>query len=299
MTSQHIGETAAVGTAILWTFSTLAWTSAGRHIGALAVSFIRLTIAITMLMVCGLFARGLALPTDAGARTWLILGLSGLMGFFVSDLCLFKAFLLIGPRLSLLVLSLSPPAAALLSGYFLADSLSARHWLAMGITLAGIVWVVLEQPETQRQPHERRKLQLGLVLGVVAAVTQAIGMVLARQGIGNYDAVAATLIRILGAMVGYLVLLTATRRWSPVLAATRHRRTMLILTLGSLVGPVAGVALCMVAIRNCNAGIVSTIIGTMPVLILPLTILLYRERVSLRAAGGAMVSVAGVALLVL
>ena len=39
MTNQHIGEWAALATAMLWTLSALAWTSAGKHIGALAVSF--------------------------------------------------------------------------------------------------------------------------------------------------------------------------------------------------------------------------------------------------------------------
>jgi drug/metabolite transporter (DMT)-like permease len=74
---------------------------------------------------------------------------------------------------------------------------------------------------------------------------------------------------------------------------------MPILMLGTLAGPVVGVVLFMIAVRHCNAGVVSTNVGTMPVLILPFTILLHREPVSVRAVGGALVSVAGVALLVL
>jgi len=72
-----------------------------------------------------------------------------------------------------------------------------------------------------------------------------------------------------------------------------------ILTLGAMVGPFAGVALSLVALRYAPAGIVATLIGTMPVLILPLSVLLYHEKVSLRAVGGAVVAVAGVAMLML
>jgi len=72
-----------------------------------------------------------------------------------------------------------------------------------------------------------------------------------------------------------------------------------ILTLGATVGPFAGVSLSMVALRYAPAGIVATLIGTMPVLILPLSVLLYHEKVSLRAVGGAIVAVAGVAMLML
>ena len=102
MTS-HCGELAAIGTALLWTLSALAWTSAGRRIGVVSVCVIRLVMAVLLLALYGQLTRGLALPVDASARQWWILGLSGWLGFFVSDLCLFKAFQLIGPRLSLLL----------------------------------------------------------------------------------------------------------------------------------------------------------------------------------------------------
>ena len=118
-----------MGTALSWTLSALAWTAAGRHIGAIAVSSIRLALAMLYLMAYRQLVHGSALPADAPAQTWAILGLSGLMGFFVSDICLFKAFLLIGPRLSLLVLSLTPPLSAILSWLFLGEGLLARHWL--------------------------------------------------------------------------------------------------------------------------------------------------------------------------
>jgi drug/metabolite transporter (DMT)-like permease len=305
--SAYLGELAAIGTAMLWTLSALAWTSAGRHIGAVAVSFIRLGIACLLLAAHGQLARGLALPSDASARTWLLLSTSGVMGFFVADLCLFKAFLLIGPRLSLLVLSLSPPITAVISQRYLGEPLEPRQWLAMGITLVGIAWVVLEQPDADGAPHPWRHSWLGVALAVLAAVAQSVGLVLSRDGMRewdpvaaqfvNYDAAAGTFIRILGAMVPYLVLLTLFGRWPQIRAATARPREMAILTFGAAVGPYAGVILCMVAVCHCNAGVVNTILATMPVLILPFSIFLHGERVSPRAAGGAAVSMLGVALL--
>jgi drug/metabolite transporter (DMT)-like permease len=299
MMTSHPGELAAIATAMLWTLSALAWTSAGRHIGVIALSFIRLAIAGVLLAAYGQYTRGLALPVDATARAWWVLGLSGFMGFFVADLCLFKAFLLIGPRRSLLVLSLSPPIAAIISWAVLADDLAARQWLAMAVTLAGVLWVVLEQQDSGPAAERQKNLRAGVLLGIAAAAAQAIGLVLSRDGIGDYDAGAATFVRIVGAMVGYLLLLTAMGRWPQIVAAAGHRRAMCILSFGAVVGPFAGVVLCMVALRHCHAGIVSTILATMPVLIMPFSILLYGERVSPRAVGGALISVAGVAMLVL
>jgi drug/metabolite transporter (DMT)-like permease len=299
MTWEQLGELAAMGTALLWTLSTLAWTSAGRHIGALSVSFIRLGITCLFLMVYGLLVRGLPLPSDATPRIWLLLGTAGFFGFFQADLCLFKSYLLIGPRLSLLIQSLVPPLTVLISWFCWGDNLGLPHWLAMGVTLAGVVWVVLEEPERAAQPPGNHRMGWGILLAVLAAVGQAVGSVLSKEGIGDYDAGAGTFIRVIGALFGYVLLVTVFRRWSTVASATRHLRVMGLLTMGAFVGPFLGVVLFLVALRRCHAGIVTTIIATMPVLILPFVVWIYHEKVSWRAAGGALVAVAGVALLVL
>lgn len=299
MSNLEAGELAALATALLWTLSALCWTYSGKYIGALAVSFIRLVMASALLMLYGYITRGLWLPSDAPLHTWLLMSGSGLTGFVICDLCLIKAFLMIGPRLSLLIFSLAPPIAAIISRVCIGDQLTAWRWLAMGVTLAGVVWVVLEQPSEGEHPHARRHWGQGVALAVLAAITHAVGYVLSKEGIGQYDAVAATLIRAIAAMAGYLVLITMWRRWPAMLAATRHTRAMGVLAIGAAVGPFAGVALSLVALRLAPTGVVATIIATMPVLILPFSILLYHEKVSLRAAGGAIVAVTGIAMLML
>lgn len=298
----YVGELSALATAFLWTLSALAWTSAGRHIGALPVNFLRMIIACGLMILYGGLVRGLWLPTDASLETWTLLGVSGFVGFFLADLCFFQALLSIGPRLTLLFQSLSPPFAALISYVFLNEPLPLQGWLAMLITALGVVWVVLERADGagQAAPRSDKQLRWGMALAVGGALGQAAGLVLSRKGmVGQYDAVAATFIRAMGSMVGFLVLITAVRAWPSMVQATRHPRAMVILTLGAIVGPFAGVALSMVAVSRCHPGVVATILSTMPVLILPFVVIVYRERVTARAAAGAVICVAGVALLVL
>ena len=55
----------------------------------------------------------------------------------------------------------------------------------------------------------------------------------------------------------------------------------------------------MLALEHSPEGVVTTIIATMPVLILPLSVFHYHETISLRAVAGAILAVAGVALLML
>lgn len=286
-------------TALLWTLSALAWTYSGKYIGALAVSFLRLFIAGALMMIYGYARHGLWFPSDAPLQTWYYMGASGLTGFVICDLCLIKAFLMVGPRTSLLIFSLAPPLAALISWPVNGDVLSPLDWAGMGVTLAGVAWVVLEQPTHDEHPRARRHWGRGVALAVLAAVTHAIGYVLSKKGIGDYDPVGATLIRAMVALLCYVVVITLWRRWPNMVAAMRHGRALTVLTLGAVVGPFAGVALSLVALRLAPTGVVATIIATMPVLILPFTILLKHEKVSRRAVGGAIMAVVGVAMLML
>ena len=304
MSEVQVGELAAVVTAVLWTLSALAWTYSGKAIGALAVSFLRLFIAGVLMMVYGYVVRGQWFPGDAPLETWYYMGASGLTGFVICDLCLIKAFLLVGPRISLLIFSLAPPLAALFSWTVIGDVLSSRDWAGMGVTLAGVIWVVLEQPTGDEHPRAQRNWGNGMALAVLAAVTHAIGYVFSKKGIGAYDPgaydpVGATLIRATVALFCYVVLITLWRRWPAMVAALRHRRAIIVLTLGAVAGPFAGVSLSLVALRLAPTGVVATIIATMPVLILPFTILLKHEKVSPRAVVGAILAVVGVAMLML
>lgn len=298
MTAEQTGELAALGTALLWTLSTLAWTSAGRHVGATAVCLIRLVLAAVFLAIFGRLTRGEWWPGTASLQTWSVLGASGVAGFFLADLFVFKSFLLIGPRLTVLLQSFTPPLAAQLSWLLLGDRLSGWQWLAMAVTLAGVVWVVLERPNGTAE-HEPGRIVRGVVLSLLGAMMAALALVLSKMGLGDYDPAAATFIRVLGGILGMLLLVTVSRRWPSVLDALGHSRAMPTIVFGTLCGPFAGVILYMIAVRHCPAGVVSTIIATMPVLILPAVVLVHREQVSLRAAGGAVLSVVGVALLMM
>jgi drug/metabolite transporter (DMT)-like permease len=299
MDTTTIGELAAICTAFIWTLAVLSWTSAGKEIGSLPVSFIRMLIACVYLSAYGLIVHRMILPLDADWETWLILGASGFFGFFIADVCLFKAFLLIGPRLSLLIQTLSPPLSQIIAWMFMNDKLAMKDCVGMAVTLMGVVWVVLERPETKEEHARHSHITRGVMLALVSAVMTAIGSVLSKIGIGTYDAVSATYIRVLGSIIGYVFLITALRRWPMMVKGVRNRRALGIMMFGCFCGPFVGVALSMVALRNCHVGIVNTIISTMPVIILPFVIFVYHERVSVRAAAGAILSIVGVAIMVI
>lgn len=297
----HIGELAALGTASCWALSSLVFEAAGRRIGALTLNLIRLVIAFAFLCLGAWAARGLPLPVDASGRAWFWLAISGLVGFVFGDFCLFRAFLLIGPRLSMLIMSLAPPLTAVIGWLLLGESLTGRDLVGMTLTVAGIAWAVLE-----RRPAGAAGALLpsrpplsGVALAFGGAAGQAGGLVLSKLGMGSYSALAATQIRVLAGIAGYALLFFALRWWSRVWPAVRDGRALGLASLGAFFGPFVGVTLSLVAVQHTASGVAASIMAVTPILLIPMVVLLRRERVGFGGVAGAAVAVAGVALLFL
>jgi drug/metabolite transporter (DMT)-like permease len=291
------GEIAALGAACCWTVSSLAFESASKRVGALSVNVLRLGVALVFLSLYTWIARGLILPLDASSRTWLWLPLSGLVGFTLGDLCLFRAYVLVGARLTMLVMSLVPPFTALVGWAALNERLGATEWLGMAITVAGVAWVVMERPSSDASSEARTRIR-GLSLGLVATVGQAVGLIMSKHGMGAYDPFAATQIRIAAGLVGFAGVVSVARRWPRVGAALLDRPALARLSLGAVFGPFIGVSLSLMAVQHTATGIAATLMAIVPVLIIPPAVLVFKERVSLRAVAGAIVAVGGVALMV-
>jgi len=297
------GVILALGTALCWTISSLAFTSASTRVGSLVVNLIRLVIAFAFMSIWGWFRRGLPLPTDATHDAWLWLSLSGLVGFFIGDMALFRAFVVVGARVSTLLMSLAPPMTALIGYLVLGEQISALRWLGILVTLSGILWVVSERLKTENPDILHSIPKWGLMLGCLAALGQAVGIVLTKKGTGAgpaaYDPVAATQIRCLAGIVPFTLLLLLIGFAPRLAAAVKRPDAMGLMTLGALAGPFVGVSLLNYAIQLIPTGVAMTITATVPVMIIPFVVVLHRERVSWRAVSGAIVTVAGVAMLAL
>jgi drug/metabolite transporter (DMT)-like permease len=290
----YVGQLAALGAASCWAVSALAFEAAGKRVGSFAVNVLRLVMASLILAALCWVLRGLPLPIDASAHAWLWLGISGLVGFTFGDLCQFQAFVVLGPRLTTLIMGLAPPLTGLIGWLLLGEILGPRQLLGMGLILAGIAWAILGP--TAGGDGARPRLA-GILLAAGGALGQAGGLVLSKLGMGTYDPFAATQVRILAGLGGYLVLTTLLRWWPRVRIATGHRSGLGFTALGSFFGPSLGVGLSLIAVRHTLAGVAASIMATTPLLIIPLVILLRREKVGVRGVGGAILVVGGVVLL--
>ncbi len=77
------------------------------------------------------------------------------------------------------------------------------------------------------------------------------------------------------------------------------RRGGWLTVLGAVLGPYIGVTFSLIAITYANVGIAATIMATTPVMMLPIARIMFKERLRPGAIVGALMAVAGVAVLFL
>ena len=73
-----------------------------------------------------------------------------MIGFVVGDAMLFESFLLIGPRLAMLLALLVPVFSTLLAWVWLGETLRALEIVSILVTIGGVAWVVAEEDGSVR-----------------------------------------------------------------------------------------------------------------------------------------------------
>jgi len=299
-----IGETAAIVTACLWTINSILFASAGKKIGSLSVNAYRILMAVGFLGITHIIFLGSLLPT-ASSEQWFWIGLSGIVGLGIGDFGLFAAFVIIGPRRSVLIMSLSPIFAALGAYLMLGEILSPLIIIGIAVTLIGVIVVILEKEENSDEKPISKKLKTwGVFLAFIGAIGQGIGLVFAKKGMWldpsiMMNPLSVSFVRIIMGALFIWTCVIVMRRLPEVRKALKSKKGMGQTAAGAFIGPFIGVTLSMVAVAYTQAGIAQTLMSLMPVFIIPAIWVLYKQKTSWRGVLGAIVAVIGVAILLL
>lgn len=228
------------------------------------------------------------------------LSISGVIGLVIGDTFLFKAFTLIGTRHSMMVMSFTPAISAILAFFFLNEQISLLGIVGMIITLAGIILVIFDKKENGESPHKHEAL--GILYGVLGALGQAVGLIFAKLAFEetNINGFVATFVRLFSATIIIIPIFILLKRYKNPIALYKADKKGLGLTLGgTFFGPFLGITLSLVAISNTSVGIASTLMATVPVIMLPIGKFIFKDQITIKAVIGAVIAVAGVAILFL
>ena len=296
---KFLGEIAALATAFFFAMTALIFTSTGRSVGSQVTNRMRLLFALFYLIVLNLILFRQPLPFSAGSSRWFWLSLSGIIGLSLGDAFLFQSLVSVGTRLGSLLLSLAPIFGSIIAWIFFGEALSILQIMGIVLALAGIAWVVASHEEPPDTPHGHTRR--GVIFGILAGLGQAVGLVLSKQGMfGGFSPFQANAIRMLAAVSFTWVWATVAGEAGSTFQELRSKPCILgLLALGAFVGPVLGVTSSLLAIQYIEIGIASTLNSLTPVIILPISYFLLKEKVGWQAIVGTLLAIAGVAILFL
>lgn len=306
---RYIGEIISLGVACSWTIAALSSEIGSRRLGVFVMNVWRMAMALLFSALLMWVAFGHPYPVYASGSTWGWLLLSGVVGYFFGDWCLFNTYLTIGSRLGQLFMTLAPMFTALTAWVMLGQRLSWSTLLAMAVTLSGIAISVLS-----RNGSHKLAVSLptkGILFGIGAGLGQGIGLVLSKVGMDHYTADVPP--EVLGEVANYLPFgsnmircvagLSCFSLWlllrgeGPRLRTSIHDwRGLTAMMVAVFSGPFIGVGFSLMALQYTAAGIASTLMALTPILILLPSRWLFGQPITLRSVLGAVISCIGVSL---
>lgn len=294
------GELAALATALCWTASATFFTFGSRQVGSVVVNRVRLLLAAAFLTATHWLALGSPLPLAETYR-WLWLGLSGIIGLAIGDAFLFQAYVWIGPRRTMLMMSMAPILSALLAWVALGERLEGVQWFGIALTVLGLTWVVGRRETSPESHSSRPNYWRGLLCGLGAAAGQALGMILAKPGLaGNFSALSGNVMRMVcAALALWLLTLVQGQAAATVRKIQQQPSALVPIAAGAATGPFVGVWLSLIAIQATHIGIASTLMALPPIFLLPIGRFVFRERIGWQAVAGTLLALGGVGLLFL
>lgn len=291
------GELAAIFAALFWAISSFVFKKLGKSIRPIELNLIKGVGAILLLILISLFLQE---PLTALTPFALMLLLvSGALGIGFGDTMYFEALNTIGPRRTLLISILAPPMTVVLAILFLGERINPRGWLGVVITIIGVAWVILGNPNKE---EPQKLVRMGVFFAFLSALAQAIGSVMSRWALTQtpISAIQSAILRLLAglAFLGIWMLVSRQKPGEWMKEAKNNAGMFGILALGVLLGAFLPLWLQQISFKNTEVGIAQTLLATSPLFVLILSAL-RKEKLTWQEICGMVLAVAGIAVLFL
>lgn len=302
------GEIIAILTTLCWSLGIFPFTEATKRIGAVPINQYRLLLAWLIISLILITINGISpydLFSSPKEKHYVFLGLSGIIGFTIGDYCSFNSFKLLGPKLGSLYTTFAPGAALSIGFIVLGEKVNWIGILGILITVGGVIWLTLSKKDkaaAEKAGFARDKR--GIVLGIIGALCQGTGLVLSKYGMDYYEEKIPTMhavwIRLLFAFsISFIASFFAKRliqNSKPIFA--NQNNALPFMVMGTFLGPVAGVSLSLLAIQKMEVAVAQTIFALLPIFVLPVNLLVYKEKITIQSVFACITAIFGVLLLI-
>ncbi|MFT4690380.1 MAG: EamA family transporter [Verrucomicrobiia bacterium] len=304
----------AVLTTVFFAISAVSATRTAKLMGGNEANFWRLTLSTIFLAI---LAHSIGQGLSGSAFHILII--SGVIGFGIGDVALFQALPRLGSRLTvMLVHCLTAPLAVISEWWWMGTEMTAGEIICGVAILCGVA-IALAPKDHLHIP--KATFWWGIHWAIWAAIGQAGGVVLSRKAYEitaaageSLDGITAAYQRIIaGTVVAGFCLLFAKRTYlaawinpdsdqdkttmQSLSATAKWKKSGGWLLLNALTGATLGVSCYQWALKVEKPGVVLPIVALAPLVVIPMALVMEKEKPSARSLAGGLVAVGAAVVL--
>lgn len=284
-----IGELFSLLSALAWAFGVILYRQLGTTLPPLQLNFLKNALVLLMLLPAIPLLHGLALPQFSLMQAALAMA-SGLIGIGIADTLYFRALNELGAGRMGVLGNFYSPFVILLSFGFLDERLLPIQLVGFALVSIG-VWVAA-WPRAGDAPRPAHALR-GFFYALLAVALMAIAVVMVKRVLEAQPLLWVTLLRMLGALVGMVVIAVLrgeTAQLTPAKAAMPWRK----LILAAFVGQFLAMVLWLAGYKFTQASVAAVLNETASVFILLLAAFWLKEPLTRRALVGVGLTLSGV-----
>ena len=201
----HLGETLALASAVVWSVAVILFRISGKDVHPIGLNLFKNLFALLLLAAVMPVLHKPLFPDTTLIQTGLLL-LSGFLGIAVSDTLFFMSLNILGASLTAIVDCFYSPFVIILSYVFLSERLSLWQLFGVLLIISAILTVSLNNRGENRSIL-RKDLIRGIILGILAMLFVAVGIVMVKPMLSDVEIFWATGVRLVGGTLGVLAFL--------------------------------------------------------------------------------------------
>jgi drug/metabolite transporter (DMT)-like permease len=284
-----------VGSA-LYGFSVVVYRSQANEIRPVAISAIKMWIALPFMLIMTLLIPGLGaafLPTS----TILLLAASVILAATIGDTVYLWSQERIGVSAAFPIAMSFPIITFFMTVAFLNEPLILTRLAGAVIAVIGVILISNEQNRLQNEDETPKTMdKLGLLAAGITALLYASGTTILQVGIEGVDPIAGNLVRMTVGSIAFVPMVFFARyRGMPI--PTRRATKMVI--IAGFCGMAVGSLFYVAAVAMIGAAIMSVVSSSAPLFAVPVSVIVLKEKVTRLAGIGIIATIVGVTLVVL
>ena len=287
----------AIGAAAIWSMVALSATRIVRYFGSYNYNLLRL-LGIIIFLFPYVYINWDSIYFNQSIFSAIVL--SSIIGIIIGDTFLFICLKRLGPRRQALLFSMQIPFTIILAEVFLQTLPSLIELIGCSLIFLGILIAIQFNktiPDDDLENIQGNKYA-GLFAGIGLALCQSIGIILMKPALQSTDPIIVSYLRVIVAaviMFGSLFFIKNNRLWERM---KDIKKTGFSIFLGFM-GMGVGMTMLIVALKNGNPGVISTLSSTMPIMIIPILWVVTKNYAGHLAVVGATLTCVGTGIIFL